>query len=157
MSMYLLAYHGGSLPEDDEEKASATSAWNAWYERLGEAVVDAGNPIARIATIFADGSASEHGTVDPVSGYMTSRRATWRRRSRWPGAARTSRAAAGSRSARRSRSCSSQRSIGQERVAPGAPRPTARARRPGGSSTVAAARCSPPAARRTGARSGGRR
>jgi hypothetical protein len=69
MSMYLLAYHGGSLPEDDEEKASATSAWNAWYERLGEAVVDAGNPIARIATIFADGSASEHGTVDPVSGY----------------------------------------------------------------------------------------
>ncbi len=69
MPNYLLSFHGGSMPEDQEEGVRVMAAWTAWYEELGPAVVDPGNPIGRAMTIEADGTVNEGGGANQVSGY----------------------------------------------------------------------------------------
>jgi hypothetical protein len=69
MPKYLLAYHGGGMAEDPAEQAKAMEAWGAWFGSLGDAVVDAGAPTGASRTLAADGSASEGGGPNPVSGY----------------------------------------------------------------------------------------
>jgi hypothetical protein len=69
MAKYLLAYHGGGMPETAEEQARVMAAWGKWYEGLGEAVVDAGNPIGHTRTIAPEGRVAEGGGTNPVSGY----------------------------------------------------------------------------------------
>ena len=45
MSKYVLTYHdGGEMPESEAEVAEVMAAWSAWFETLGAAVVDGGNP-----------------------------------------------------------------------------------------------------------------
>jgi hypothetical protein len=68
MAKYLLAYHGGSMPETEEDQASVMTAWEAWYGQLGEALVDGGNPVGHVMTIASSGVVSGAGP-DPVSGY----------------------------------------------------------------------------------------
>ena len=46
MPKYVFAYHGGSMPETEEERAEVMATWGAWFESMGAAVVDAGNPIS---------------------------------------------------------------------------------------------------------------
>ena len=70
MPKYLLAYHGGgSLPESESEQAAVMAAWGAWFESLGDAVVDGGNPTGASRTIAVDGSVHDGGGANPVSGY----------------------------------------------------------------------------------------
>jgi hypothetical protein len=69
MTTFLLAYHDGEMAETDAEKAPEMGAWNAWYEALGEAVVDAGNPIGQRMVVLPDGSANGDGITDPVTGF----------------------------------------------------------------------------------------
>ena len=72
MANYLLIYHpnpdagaGGDMgPPTDEEMA----AWGAWFESLGEAVVDGGNPISHAMTLTPTG-VSDGGGVNPATGY----------------------------------------------------------------------------------------
>jgi hypothetical protein len=66
---YLLAYHGGSMPETEAEQAHVMRAWTTWYTELGEAVVDPGNPVGQASTIAADGKVTSGGGANPVSGY----------------------------------------------------------------------------------------
>jgi hypothetical protein len=68
MAKYLLAYRGGDNPQTEEEGARVMAAWTAWFERLGGAVVDGGNPVGATMTVAADGSASD-GPADPITGY----------------------------------------------------------------------------------------
>jgi len=56
MAKYLLAFQ-------------TMAAWNAWYETLGPAVVDGGAPVGPAMTIAPDGSTTEGGGANPVSGY----------------------------------------------------------------------------------------
>lgn len=65
---YLLVFHGGSMPESPEEGAKVTQAWGDWFGRLGDAVIDQGNPVGQVKTIAANGSVSDGGT-NPSSGY----------------------------------------------------------------------------------------
>lgn len=44
-------------------------AWVGWFASLGDAVVDAGNPIGRNKTVASDGSVTEGGAPNPVTGY----------------------------------------------------------------------------------------
>lgn len=67
MANYLLNYFGGSMPETDEARARVTDAWNAWFGKLGEAVVDGGNPVSQSRAISPDGSVMD-ATMAP-SGY----------------------------------------------------------------------------------------
>ena len=65
---YLLVYHGGPMPETPEEGAKAMQAWTDWFGRLGEALVDGGNPVTQVRTIGNNGTVS-NGTLNPASGY----------------------------------------------------------------------------------------
>ena len=51
MATYLLAYHGGSMPETDAARAKVMEAWGAWYGQIGAALVDGGNPIGQAKTV----------------------------------------------------------------------------------------------------------
>ena len=63
MANYVLLFHGGSMPETQEEGAKVMQAWTAWFGELGDKLVDGGNPATKSRTIAADGS-----VTDDVSG-----------------------------------------------------------------------------------------
>ena len=51
MSKYLLTYHGGSQPESEAARKEVMAQWTQWFEHIGPAVVDAGNPDITAADI----------------------------------------------------------------------------------------------------------
>lgn len=70
MAKYLLAYHGGSgMAASEEEQAEIMAAWGAWYESLGASIVDGGAPVGAAKTVAADGSVSDGGGSNPLTGY----------------------------------------------------------------------------------------
>jgi len=69
MANYLLAYHGGGMPESEEQRAKVMEAWGQWFGTLGPALVDGGNPVGRTSTLAANGSVSDGGGANPVTGY----------------------------------------------------------------------------------------
>jgi hypothetical protein len=75
MPTYLFAYHGGKMAETEAEQAAAMTAWTNWFGAIGEAVVDGGNPTAGAKTVAADGSTTDGGGANPLSGYSVVRAA----------------------------------------------------------------------------------
>jgi hypothetical protein len=69
MAKYLFSYHGGKMPEGEEAIAEMMAAWGAWFESMGETVLDGGNPVMTSATVASDGSTSDGGGANPVGGY----------------------------------------------------------------------------------------
>ena len=69
MPKYILGYHGGSMPESEAEQAAVLAAWGAWFEQLGGAIVDGGNPTAAAKTIAPDGATADGGGANPLTGY----------------------------------------------------------------------------------------
>lgn len=69
MATYLFVYHGGSIPEDPAEVNQAITAWGEWFQQMGDAVIDGGNPVGLSATVLSDGSVQKHGGSNPASGY----------------------------------------------------------------------------------------
>jgi hypothetical protein len=55
MGKYVFVYKGGGMAATEEEQKAAMEAWGAWFQRLGESVVDMGNPFAGSAAVSADG------------------------------------------------------------------------------------------------------
>jgi hypothetical protein len=67
MADFLLLYSGGSMPEDEAQTAAVMEAWNVWYGKLGEALVDGGNPYTPMAkSIDSDGMVSD-GPMGPMA------------------------------------------------------------------------------------------
>jgi hypothetical protein len=66
-SNYLLVYHGGSMPETEEAQAQVMQAWTDWFGKLGDALVDGGNPVSQSRTIGAGGTVSD--TSNGATGY----------------------------------------------------------------------------------------
>jgi hypothetical protein len=70
MTNYVLLYSGGGMPEGEVEQAAVMEAWGAWYGRLGDAVVDAGNPFMPAAkSIASDGTVSDGPAGAMATGY----------------------------------------------------------------------------------------
>ena len=70
MANFVLLYNGGSMPETEAEQAAVMQAWGAWYGRLGNAVVDGGNPFTSTAkSIASDGTVSDGPVGTMASGY----------------------------------------------------------------------------------------
>ncbi|TMC31769.1 MAG: hypothetical protein E6I84_01920 [Chloroflexi bacterium] len=70
MPNYLLAYHGGGgMAQDQAERDKLMAKWGKWFQDLGPALVDGGNPVMRAKTITSKGSVSEGGGQNPISGY----------------------------------------------------------------------------------------
>jgi hypothetical protein len=74
MGNYLLLYTGdqGAPPASEEEGKAVMDAWIAWFTTLGEAVVDAGNPLGSSVTVAGDGSTADGG-ASGVGGYSVLR------------------------------------------------------------------------------------
>ena len=69
MADYVLLYSGGGMPETEEEQAAVMKAWDSWFQNLGPALKDGGNPFSGQAkSISSDGSISDGGTA-PATGY----------------------------------------------------------------------------------------
>jgi hypothetical protein len=69
MPKYVLAYHGGGMPETQAEQDEVMAQWGAWFESLGPAVVDVGNPTGPSKTIAPDRSTTDGGGPNPITGY----------------------------------------------------------------------------------------
>ncbi len=69
MTKYALVFHGGGMPETEEESAKVMAAWGAWMEGLGSALADPGNPLGDTITINSDGSTTPGGGSNPATGY----------------------------------------------------------------------------------------
>lgn len=69
MAKFALIFHGGAVPESEEEGAAVMAAWGAWMEGLGSALKDPGNAFGASATINSDGSKTDGGGANPASGY----------------------------------------------------------------------------------------
>lgn len=68
MPNYVLAYHGGKMPETPEEGAKVMAAWQGWFAEMGAAVVDGGNPVGISKTVSPSG-VTDGGGANPLSGY----------------------------------------------------------------------------------------
>jgi hypothetical protein len=68
MANFLLVFHGGSMPESQEEGAKVMQAWTDWFGVLGDKLVDAGNPVSNVRTIASNGSVTDGGT-NAATGY----------------------------------------------------------------------------------------
>ena len=69
MAKYLFVYHGGGMPESEEEGQKAMEAWGSWFGAMGGDVVDGGNPVGPSTTINSDGSVAQDGGANPATGY----------------------------------------------------------------------------------------
>jgi hypothetical protein len=68
MAKYLFAYHGGGMPESEEEQAKHMAAWGEWMGSIGEGFIDMGAPCGASKTVGPKGVV-DGGGVNPVSGY----------------------------------------------------------------------------------------
>lgn len=70
MANFVLLYSGGGMPETQAEQAQVMQAWGAWYESLGGALVDGGNPFTPVAkSVSSDGTVSDGPAGTMASGY----------------------------------------------------------------------------------------
>ncbi len=67
MAKYLLAYHGGGMPETEAEQASVMAAWSEWLASAGDKLVDGGAPLGQAKSVSADGAVSD--TATSLNGY----------------------------------------------------------------------------------------
>ena len=71
VATYLLAFHGGASAQHEEDSARLVAAWADWMGRLGPALRDPGGPARESRTVHADGSVTDGGGPNPVTGYIT--------------------------------------------------------------------------------------
>ncbi len=70
MANFVLLYTGGSAGATESERGKAMEAWGAWFGKLGDKVVDTGNPFATHAKNVSDGGAVHDGAIGaPAPGY----------------------------------------------------------------------------------------
>ena len=74
MSNYVLAYPAPTEPMSTDEATvnQVMAAWGAWFESLGDALVDGGAPFGRGVTLAPDGSHSD-GVAFGLGGYSVVR------------------------------------------------------------------------------------
>ena len=63
MANFVLLYTGGSAGTTEVERGKIMEAWGAWFGKLGDKVVDAGNPFATHAKNVSDGGAVHEGAI----------------------------------------------------------------------------------------------
>jgi len=68
MSKYIFVYHGGRKPDAPDEIEKVMAKWMAWFQDMGDAVVDGGIPAGMSKTVSASGVVDDGG-ANPISGY----------------------------------------------------------------------------------------
>lgn len=67
MPKFLFSYHGGGMPDSEEEQAKHMAAWGEWFGANGSAFTDMGNPVGACMTVGPDGTSE--GATNAVTGY----------------------------------------------------------------------------------------
>lgn len=70
MANFLLLYTGGGAPPA-ADRDKVMQDWGGWFGKLGDKIVDAGNPVAPYAKSLSDGGSVHDGAASnpPASGY----------------------------------------------------------------------------------------
>jgi len=68
MAEFLMVYHGGSMPETDDEIAHEMARWGDWMNSLGGQLIEPRAPVGKSKTFSAWGI-TDDGGANPVSGY----------------------------------------------------------------------------------------
>ena len=63
MATFVLVYTGGGMPATDSDRKQVMDKWGAWFGKLGEKVLDPGNPFAPQAKNISDGGVVHDGPV----------------------------------------------------------------------------------------------
>ena len=67
---YLLVYYGGGMPEGAAAQARVLKQWESWFGKVGQAMVDGGNPMSgAVNKIRADGSVAKGAIGKRATGY----------------------------------------------------------------------------------------
>ncbi len=69
MANFVLVYTGGRQPASEAEGKKLTEAWMGWFGKLGDKVVDAGNPFSPKAKSLSNGTVNEGAVGTPATGY----------------------------------------------------------------------------------------
>ena len=70
MTNFMLVYTGGPGMEQSEERRQEIMAeWGAWYEGMGAAIEDSGNPFGASKSITSDGVSDGPVGSPPATGY----------------------------------------------------------------------------------------
>jgi hypothetical protein len=67
MGKYVLVYKGGGMAQTEEERNAAMAAWGAWFQNLGDSVVDMGAPFGGSAE--ASGNGAHGSAASALTGY----------------------------------------------------------------------------------------
>ena len=60
MPTFLVTYHGGGMPADEEGRQQAMAAFGAWVGKVGDALTDPGAPLGLAMTVSSDGAREGH-------------------------------------------------------------------------------------------------
>jgi len=66
---FVVLYTEGTYPENDEEQEAVMAAWGAWYEKMGEAITDGGNPFSQSKHVSQSGVGDGAFSSPPATGY----------------------------------------------------------------------------------------
>jgi hypothetical protein len=67
---YVLVYYGGGTPATPAGQARVLRQWEKWFEKVGPAMVDGGNPMSgAVNKIRADGSVAKGPIGKRATGY----------------------------------------------------------------------------------------
>jgi hypothetical protein len=69
MGKFVLVYSGGGMPEGEEQQATVMAEWGAWYGKMGEAIVDGGNPFGASKQVSGKGVSDGPASSPPATGY----------------------------------------------------------------------------------------
>jgi hypothetical protein len=67
MGKFVLVFKGGASPQTEQESEAVTQAWQEWFDSLGDAVADHGNPFGAAKTVNPDGNVFDG--ASPATGY----------------------------------------------------------------------------------------
>lgn len=68
MTNFVLVYTGGGIPADSDRDA-VMAQWGAWYGKMGESIVDGGNPFGASKTVGANGVSDGAASSPAATGY----------------------------------------------------------------------------------------
>jgi hypothetical protein len=63
MANFVLVYSGGGMPATEAERGKVMEQWGAWFGKLGDKIVDAGNPFGAHAKNVSDGGTVHDGAI----------------------------------------------------------------------------------------------
>ncbi|HKV88531.1 MAG TPA: YciI family protein [Candidatus Dormibacteraeota bacterium] len=69
MANFVLLYAGGSAGRTEAERAKTMEAWGAWFGKLGDKIVDHGNPFGEKAKNLGNGSVHDGAVGTQATGY----------------------------------------------------------------------------------------